>query len=58
MTSSNGDNKNADHWFKEGLRLGRLDDNDASIAAYAKAVEIDRTISWPGSIWGSVTGKP
>jgi len=41
MTSSNGDNNSADHWFKEGLRLGRLDDNDSAIKAYQKAVELD-----------------
>ena len=41
MTSANGDNNSADHWFKEGLRLGKLDDNDSSIKAYQKAVELD-----------------
>ena len=61
MTSTNGDNNTADHWFKEGLRLGRLDDDKGAIEAYGKAVEIDPNhfMAWfnMGIRHGKITDK-
>ena len=41
MSSEANTEKTAENWYHEGLSMGRLGNNEASIAAYRKTVELD-----------------